>query len=300
MRQVVWLIRGHRIQDNRMTCKLCVLKLFIALRRAQPLAAALLVSAVFIGALGAAVPAMQAQQAVVAAPAGSSNAVPPPKAETPPPAESTAEILNRIANSGLPERGAHDAKVTIVFFDDFQCPYSAQMYNTLFNDVMKAYGDRVKVIIEPVPNSTIHPWSKLASTQSICISNQSQDAYWDFLNYLHSNHAVIDKDSTNTLDKMVRDVAATHKIAFPSLETCLATGVEGDLAEAHRNSKKLEVLLIPTLFINSEKVERAVSAVEIRQHIEHALAQSGVNSTSFPHAEPRISGRNRFQTKTVN
>lgn len=85
-----------------MKCESRFLKWFIALRSAQTLAAALLVAAIFIGALGVATPALQAQQAGNAAPTGSHNAAPPPKATTPPPAESTTEILNRIANSDLP------------------------------------------------------------------------------------------------------------------------------------------------------------------------------------------------------
>lgn len=82
-----------------MKCESRFSKPFIAPRRAQNLAAALLVFAIFIGALGAAVPAMQAQQAVIAAPAGSPKAAPPPKAETPPLAESTTDILSQ--TSGL-------------------------------------------------------------------------------------------------------------------------------------------------------------------------------------------------------
>lgn len=85
-----------------MQCESRFLASFIALRRARTLAAALLVAAIFIGALGAAVPVMLAQQAGFAAPAGSRKAAPPPKAETPPPAESTTEILPHTANSALP------------------------------------------------------------------------------------------------------------------------------------------------------------------------------------------------------
>lgn len=70
-----------------MTCESRLLRQVIALRRTQTFAAALLVPAIIIGALGAAVLAVQAQQAVLVAPAGFQNAAPPPKAETPPPAE---------------------------------------------------------------------------------------------------------------------------------------------------------------------------------------------------------------------
>ena len=76
--------------------------------------ATLLVFAVFIGALGAAVPALQAQQAVIAAPAGS-QAAPSPKAETPPPAESSAESAAHTANSALPGNQHLSVSITNAF-----------------------------------------------------------------------------------------------------------------------------------------------------------------------------------------
>ena len=54
--------------------------------------------------------------------------------------------MGRMDLTGRPMRGNKDAKVTAVVYDDFQCPYCARMYDTLFNDVMKTYGDRVKVV----------------------------------------------------------------------------------------------------------------------------------------------------------
>src|SRR5947209_12743459 len=55
-------------------------------------------------------------------------------------------IMSQINTAGRPVRGNKDAKVTAVVYDDFQCPYCARMYDTMFNDVMKTYGDKVKVV----------------------------------------------------------------------------------------------------------------------------------------------------------
>ena len=97
-----------------MQCESRLLTSFIALRRARTLAAALLVAAIIIGALGSAVPAMRAQQAV-AAPAGKLKAAPPPKAETPPPAESSAQELAHTASPALPGHRPFPASITAAF-----------------------------------------------------------------------------------------------------------------------------------------------------------------------------------------
>lgn len=265
-----------------MKCALCVLKLFIALRRVQTLAAALLVSAVIIGALGAAVPAMQAQQAVVAAPAGSPNAGPPPKAETPPPAESTAEILNRIANSGLPERGAHKAKVTIVFFDDMQCPYCAQIYSTLFNDLMKKYSDRVRVVIRPVANTSIHPWAKRAAIDAHCLAAQNSDAYWDFSDYVHANQIRFGADADVVLDKLAMEVAGRWALGTATLQSCLSTQSDTVLKESYSYLKPLNITAVPTLFIGREKLHGAVPSALVADSIERALHPGPAAPDSSP------------------
>ncbi len=53
-----------------------------------------------------------------------------------------ADVMAKIDLTGRPVRGNKDAKVTVVVYDDFQCPYCSRMHQTL-NDVLKSYGDRI-------------------------------------------------------------------------------------------------------------------------------------------------------------
>src|SRR3954447_7965500 len=57
-----------------------------------------------------------------------------------------AEAANKINVSGRPVRGNKDAKVTIVNYDDFQCPYCAMMHKTIMQDIMATYGDKVRLV----------------------------------------------------------------------------------------------------------------------------------------------------------
>ena len=59
------------------------------------------------------------------------------------PYEST---MSKIDLKGRPVRGNKDAKVTIVNYDDFECPFCARMHETLTDDILKTYGDRVRII----------------------------------------------------------------------------------------------------------------------------------------------------------
>ncbi len=59
-----------------------------------------------------------------------------------------AEVMNKIDVNGRPTRGAKSAKVVVVNFDDFECPYCAAMHHTLFPELLKEYGDRVIVYLQ--------------------------------------------------------------------------------------------------------------------------------------------------------
>src|SRR5215470_7271553 len=69
------------------------------------------------------------------------------------------EIMKKIDTSGRPSRGAKDAKVVAINYDDFECPYCARMHQELFPTIMKEYGDRVQLIYKDYPLSEIHPWA---------------------------------------------------------------------------------------------------------------------------------------------
>ena len=90
-----------------------------------------------------------------------------------------AEMMAKIDLKGRPVRGNKDAKVTVVVYDDFQCPYCSRMHQTL-NDVLKSYGDRIKVVYKDFPLMEIHPWAERAAIDSDCLAKQSADALLGF------------------------------------------------------------------------------------------------------------------------
>jgi protein-disulfide isomerase len=193
--------------------------------------------------------------------------------------KTAAAVLATIANSGLPERGAHDAKVTIVFFDDLQCPYSAQMYKTLFDDVMKEYAERVKVVIRPLANSSIHPWAKRAAINASCLAAQSSQAYWDFVDYVHANQDKIGSDSDITLDRIARDISEERGLKGAALQVCLGAQSDEVVKESYVYVKSLHVTGVPTLFINAERIQSAVPAQKVRDVLRRLLEEGLEMST---------------------
>jgi protein-disulfide isomerase len=183
------------------------------------------------------------------------------------------ELVRSIAAFGEPFRGARDAKVTIVFFDDYQCPYCEQMYKVLFNEVMPDYGSRVKVFLKDVPNSMIHPWAKRAAINARCLAAQDTEAYWDFTDQVHLDQRQIGNEAK--LDEIAIGAAQKRNADLTKVKACLQEQPNAAVTEGYRVAYGLGITAVPLIFVNEERVFGAVDAQVLGGAIDRALARVG-------------------------
>lgn len=74
-----------------------------------------------------------------------------------------------------PSIGSDDAKLVVVEFLDYQCPFSAQA-SSIFREAAAAYGDRVRFVVRDFPISEIHPDAIPAAEAAGCA--QAQGKFW--------------------------------------------------------------------------------------------------------------------------
>lgn len=198
------------------------------------------------------------------------------------------EAMSKIDTAGRPIRGNKDAKVTIVNYDDFECPFCARMHTAML-DVLKQYGNQVKVIYKDYPLSEIHPWADRAAVDSNCLAIQNGDAYWDFADHVHANQASItDKEEHRTVpgmeeavDKVTLDIGRKHNLNVEQLQACVknqsqSAALKKSVAEANG----LDVSATPTMFVNGERLEGAVGEDALIQVIKKHLQDQGAASGS--------------------
>lgn len=189
------------------------------------------------------------------------------------------DLMDRIDVKGRPVRGQPDAKVTIVNFDDFQCPFCSRMHATLFPSLLASYGNKVKIIYKDYPLLEIHPWAMHAAIDANCLAAQNNDAYWDFADYVHANQKEVAgksrPESFANLDKAAKDQGQKRQLDAQKLEACIQkqddTAIRTSMAEADQ----LGVDSTPTLFINGEKISGAVPESELRLILDRALGEGG-------------------------
>jgi protein-disulfide isomerase len=196
-------------------------------------------------------------------------------------ADPYAAIMKKIDLSGRPTRGDKDAKVTVVNYDDFECPYCSRMHAALFPGLFREYGDRVRFIYKDYPLEEIHPWAVHAAVDANCLAAQSPDAYWDYADYLHANQSAIsalkNREGWNPeLDKLATLQAEKHGVDVAKLQACLKTQDEKAVRASIHEGEGLGVDATPTMFVNGQKLDGAVPADEVRIALDQALRDAGV------------------------
>jgi protein-disulfide isomerase len=189
------------------------------------------------------------------------------------------DLMSKIDMKGRPVKGNPDAKVTIVNYDDFQCPFCSRMHSTLFVDVFKDYADRVRVVYKDYPLLEIHPWALRAAIDGNCLGEQNSQAYWDFADYVHANQKVVSgksqSDSFANLDGAAKEQAQKHQLDQSKLQACMQKQDETAVRASMAEGDKLGVDSTPTLFVNGERFTGAVPEQELRSALNRALADAG-------------------------
>ena len=189
------------------------------------------------------------------------------------------DLMSKIDVKGRPVRGNPEAKVTIINYDDFQCPYCSRMHTSLFSALFKDYGDRVKFIYKDYPLGEIHPWAMRAAIDGNCLGEQNSSAYWDFADYVHSNQKIVAgksrADAFANLDNAAKEQAQKHQLDQEKLLACVQKQDETAVRASMSEGDKLGVDSTPTLFINGERFTGLVPEEELRTALDRALTDNG-------------------------
>lgn len=191
------------------------------------------------------------------------------------------DVMQSIAVDGRPERGNKDAKVTIVNYDDFECPFCSKIHQTLFPELMKSYGNQVKVIYKDYPLIEIHPWAMHAAVDANCLAAQSGEAYWEFADYTHANQKEISgekheiKEEYSRLDQTTLDLGKKHNVNLDQLDACVKKQDESAVRASMAEGDKVGVDATPTMFINGERVSGVLPDPVLRNVINRALKDAG-------------------------
>ena len=161
--------------------------------------------------------------------------------------------------AGRPSKGKADAKITVVEFSDFQCPYCSRAVSGV-EALLKAYPEDVRVVFMHFPLN-FHKEAMPAAIASQCANQQGK--FWAFHDKVFANQAQLTpsvfesyaKDAKLDLEKFKSCIADPATAAFVQndMEQGTNAGVEGT----------------PSFFINGEPYTQGVPTPDaIKAYLE--------------------------------
>jgi protein-disulfide isomerase len=180
-----------------------------------------------------------------------------------------AELENQFKNpvkidaGKSPAKGPAKAKVTIIEFSDFQCPYCRRGYETM-EEVQKMYPNDVKVVFKHFPLE-FHNEAEPSARASWAA--QQQGKFWEYHEALFKNQDKLGSEYYNSLaaelkldvDKFKKDMAseAAAKQVKEDAEVGKKNGIQGT----------------PGFFVNGVAVKGAYPASHFKTIIDRWLAK---------------------------
>jgi protein-disulfide isomerase len=184
--------------------------------------------------------------------------------------------------TGRPIRGNPAAKVTVINYDDLECPYCARMHQSLFPSTLERYKGLVRFVYKDDPLVEIHPWAMHASVDSNCLAAQSGEVYWSYVDYLHAHGDEVSGPDRNpaksfaALDRIARQQAILGKLDAGKLDACLAKQDETPVRASAHEAESLGVEGTPALFVDGERISGALPEELVWQVIDRALRAEGI------------------------
>jgi protein-disulfide isomerase len=184
--------------------------------------------------------------------------------------------------AGRPIRGNPDAKVTVINFDDLECPYCARMHSSLFPATMDRYKDKVRFVYKDDPLTDMHPWAMHAAVNANCLAEQSGQVYWNFVDYVHAHGQEVNGEDRNltksfsALDRIARDEATLGKLDSAKLNACLTKQDETQVRASAKEAEALGIDGTPAVFVDGERINGAVPAEQVWMVIDRALRAEGI------------------------
>jgi protein-disulfide isomerase len=160
-----------------------------------------------------------------------------------------------------PSWGPADAKVTMVEFGDFQCPYFQQWYTSVYEKIHTNYGSKIRFIYRDFP-LPIHPEAKPAAVAANCAGEQGR--YWDYFQLLYAN-----ADLGNAIYQNYAQQIGLNLTAFNS---CLKSGrFNKEIALDIQDGQRIGVTGTPAFFIDGRLISGLQPYETFQQTIDEEL-----------------------------
>ncbi len=168
-----------------------------------------------------------------------------------------------VRTEGAPFAGGADAKVTIVEFSDFQCPFCSKGAK-IMEDLKKKYGNKIRIAFKQFP-LPFHQQARGAASASLCANEQDPKLFWKLHDFMFANQNEL---SVENLKKQAKTLGLNET----KFNECLdkdkfAAQIDQDMLDGQNASVKST----PTFFVNGMMVNGAHPVEVFSEMIDEEL-----------------------------
>lgn len=180
----------------------------------------------------------------------------------------TAKITADVVDQNSPSLGNPNAKIVIVEFGDFTCPYS-KMTAPIMQQLVRMYPQDIKLIFR---NLTIVSQESLpAAEAAACAGEQGNLVFWAMHDQLFAEQ---DQLQTATIDQAIQDIAKNIGIDLNRFNQCLSTHkYQAKIKEDLNVGQAAGATRTPAFFLNGEKIEGVFPIEKWQQAIDYLKSQ---------------------------
>jgi protein-disulfide isomerase len=176
--------------------------------------------------------------------------------------EQGAGAVEDVSAGAAPLKGPASAKVTVIVFSDFECPFCKKAEDTL-RELEQQYPGQLRIAFrnQPLP---FHQHARLAAKAALAAGEQGK--FWEYHDALFTHQDALDRAA---LERYAGDLGLDLRRFRSALdEDTLDAAIGADTDEASR----LRVQGTPTFFVNGRRIMGAQPLRVFREAIDLAIA----------------------------
>jgi len=180
------------------------------------------------------------------------------------PAPDTTGDISKISPVTSADRiqGGANAKVTLIEFSDFQCPY-CQRHEETISQLVKQYGDKIRVVWRNFPLTSIHPYAQKAAEAAECAGDQGK--FWEMHEKIFANQSALTVDD-------LKSYAAGLGLNTASFNDCLDSGKNvAKIAKQQQEAEAAGISGTPGTFVGTQLVKGAYPLATFTAIIDELL-----------------------------
>ncbi len=172
----------------------------------------------------------------------------------------------KVETAGNPERGNPEAKVTVIEFSDFECPFCIRVQPTT-QKLREKYQGKLRWVFKDFPLS-FHPHAMDMHIGAKCVYRLNKDKYWEFFDKIFAQ----DRSPDLLTKEGTAKLAASLGTDMSRYDACTKDpSVASEIRESIKQGEAVGVSGTPAFFINGRMLSGAQPMSAFEEVIQQEL-----------------------------